>query len=67
MKIVQRTAETSMPMGKLWRSPLTSPLRGLFSGEFYKMFSDRLLGLGQAGRLFDLSPMRFMEWGGLDV
>jgi hypothetical protein len=40
-----------MPMEKLWRNPLTSPLRGLFSGEFHKMFFHRHLGL-PARRLF---------------
>jgi hypothetical protein len=29
-------------------NPPTSPLRGLSGGESIKMFSDRLLGLGQA-------------------
>jgi hypothetical protein len=33
-------------MGKLMGNPLTSPLRGLSSGELMKMFSHRHLGLG---------------------
>jgi hypothetical protein len=40
-----------MPVEKLWRNPVPSHLRCLYTGEFQKMFFYRHLGLGQAERL----------------
>jgi hypothetical protein len=52
-------------MEKLWRNPLTSPLRGLSSGEFQKMFFYRHLGLGQGERyaiLYGMLLQREASW-----